>query len=126
MSKKPKFLYRLHEYESWYASLGRRLKEMKRQGIKDWGVKERQILVRELLKKRRVAERHIRWHEVYEPAFDEAYTFAKTELDYSDSQAFKHARKKAEFAVVDAFSDEISTTRSVRDAMRDLGYCESK
>ena len=126
MTKKPKFLYRLHEHESWYASLGRKLKEMKRQGIEDWGVKERQIMVRELLKKRRVTERHIRWHEIYEPAFDDAYAFAKNDLEYSDKQAFKYARKKGEVAVIVACPDEVTTTRAVRDAMRSLGYCEAK
>jgi hypothetical protein len=126
MSTKPKFLYRLHEYESWYASLGRKLKAMKRDGVNDWGIKERQLLVRELLKKRRVTERHIRWHEIYEPVFDDEYDHAQSNLDLNEKQAFKYARKKAEYAVTDAFPDEVSTTRAVRDAMTELGYCDSE
>jgi hypothetical protein len=126
MTKKPKFLYRLHEYESWYASLGRKMKEMKRQGTEDWGVKERQILVRELLKKRKVTERHIRWHEIYEPVFDKAYSYAKSKLEYTDKRAFKYARAKAENAVVITFNDEVKTERAVRDAMHKLGYCETE
>lgn len=126
MSKKPKFLYRLHEYESWYALLGRKLKAMKRDGIDDWGIKERQMLVRELLKKRNVTERHIRWHEIYEPAFDEAYVYAQSELNYADKRAFKYARSKGESAVVDAFSNEVTTARAVRDAMTELGYSEAE
>ena len=126
MSTKPKFLYRLHEYESWYASLGRKLKAMKRDGVDDWGIKERQLLVRELLKKRNVTERHIRWHEIYEPAFDKAYTYAQSNLEKNDKQAFKYAMKKGEYAVTDAFPNEVSTTRAVRDAMTELGYCDAE
>ena len=126
MSKKPKFLYRLHEYESWYASLGRKLKAMKHDGIDDWGIKERKLLVRELLKKRNVTERHIRWHEIYEPAFDGAYVHAIENLKNTEKQAFKYARKKGEFAVIDAFAIEVSTTRAVRDAMTELGYCAAE
>ena len=126
MSTKPKFLYRLHEYESWYASLGRKLKAMKRDGIDDWGVKERQLLVRELLKKRSVTERHIGWHEIYEPAFDIAYAHARSALEMNDKQATKYAMKKGEYAVTDAFPNEVTTTRAVRDAMTELGYGEDK
>jgi hypothetical protein len=126
MSEKPKFLYRLHEFESWYASLGRKRKAMKRDGVDDWGIKERQLLVRELLKKRNVTERHIRWHEVYEPAFDEAFDYAKSKLKKNDKQALKYARIKGEFSVIDAFPDEVSTARAVRDAMAELGYCEAE
>ena len=124
MSKKPKFLYQLHEYESWYASLGRKQKAMKRDGLDDWGLKERQVQVRELLKKRNVTERHIKWHAAYEPEFDKAFAYAVDVLSKTEKQAFKYARAKGELAVTNAFPDEVSTERAVRDAMKNLGYCD--
>jgi hypothetical protein len=125
MSKKPKFLYRLREYESWFASLGRKRIAMKRDGVADWGVKERKLLVRELLKKRSVTERHFRWHEVYEPVLNKSYAYAISDLKKNHKQAYKYAMIKGEFAVTNAFPDEVTTERAVRDAMTELGYGEA-
>ena len=122
MSKRAKFLYRPNEYGSWFASLGRKLKAIKRDGVTDWGVKERYEGQRERLKRQNVDIRHLKWLEVYDLAYRDAFDQAVDQLKMSDKQAFKFARKKAEYAVIDAFPDEITTTRAVRDAIFELEY----
>lgn len=122
MSKKHKFLYRPSEYGSWFAALGRKLKAIKRAGVADWGVKERYEEQRERLKKRNVDMRHLKWLEVYDSAYRVAFDNAINQLNKSDKQAFKFARTVAEYAVIDNFFDEVTTTRAVRDAVVKLGY----
>jgi len=120
MSKKPKFLYRPSEYGELFAAIGRRLKAVKKDGVADWGIKNRFIEVRELLKNRKVTIRHYKWLQVYEAAYEEAYSRAVNVLEKTETQALKYARQKGEQAVVEAFPDEVSTTRAVRDAMNEL------
>jgi len=118
MSKKPKFLYRPHKYGSWFASLGRKLKAMKLAGIKDWGVKDRYRIQRELLRERNTAIRHIRWSKVYCEAYRSAYEQSVKLFDNTEKQASKYARQKAEQTVVEMFPEEVTSTRTVRDAMK--------
>ena len=120
MSKKPKFLYRPSEYGEWFAAIGRKLKVMKKDDVADWGVKDRFIEVRELLKDRKVTIRHYKWLQVYEAAYKEAYSRAVNVLEKTETQALKYARQKGEQAVVEAFPDDVSTTRAVRKAINKL------
>jgi len=114
---KPKFLYRLHEIGEWFAMLGRKLKSSKQSGIDDARSKERYRELGMFQRELNVDRRHHNWRTVYESVFDEQYTRAITHLHKTENQASKYARQKAEQAVVDAFPDEVTTTRAVRDAM---------
>ena len=93
---------------------------MKKDDVVDWGVKDRFIEVRELLKDRKVTIRHYEWLQVYEAAYEEAYSRAVNVLEKTETQALKYARQKGEQAVVEAFSDDVSATRTVRKAISKL------
>ena len=121
MAKKPKFLYRPHEIGSWFASLGRKLKAEKNINVIDAGVKQRYRQVGEMQREVNTRTRHLKWYQTYRKSFESEY---KKELskNKTDEQSRKAARKKAEYDVVIAYPEEVSTTRAVRDAVRALGY----
>lgn len=115
MGDTPKFLYRLSEWGDWFASLGRRRKADKRNGIDDPAVLERHQDLKHLLRWRNAKMRHHRWWKTYEIAYehalDEAYMDGLTE-----KQALKYARQEAEQAVLDTFPDEVTHWKTVRNA----------
>ncbi len=115
MPDKPKFLYRPSEWGGWFAAISRRLKANKKAGVIDEGAKSSRRVLHGLLRWRKAAMRHHKWWPVYKEAYESA--FDKGLYDgLTDKQAEKRARQKAEYAVVDAFPDEVTTTRAVRDA----------
>ncbi len=115
MPDKPKFLYRTSEWGAWFAAIGRKLKANKKGGTVDAIAKDRHKDLHGLLRWRKAKSRHHKWWPVYK----EAYESALDESIYdglTDKQAHKCARQTAEQAVVDAFSPEVTSTRTVRDA----------
>lgn len=117
MSSKKQFLFRPSDYDKWFAALGRRIKRMRRDGAQNPVIKDRYIEVRDLLKERNVIVRHCRWIRVYNSIFNETHSRALHESGKTKKQAFKYARQKAEQAVLEAFPEEVSSTRAVRDAV---------
>lgn len=115
MQDKPKFLYRISEWGGWFAAIGRKLKANKKAGTVDAIAKDRHQDLKNLLRWQKAKQRHYKWWQVYKEAYDAALDAASVD-GLTDKQAKKRARQKAEYAVVDAFPNEVTTTRAVRDA----------
>ena len=115
MPDKPKFLYRISEWGVWFAAIGRKLKANKKCGTTDEIAKDHHEDLHGLLRWRKSKARHLNWWQVYKDAYDAALDSGSVD-GLTDKQAEKRARQKAEYAVVDAFPDEVTTTRAVRDA----------
>jgi hypothetical protein len=120
MSKKPKFMHYPSEFGAWVAALGRNLKAKKKAGIKDEILNDRYRQIGQIRRAQNDLDRHVKWQEVYDPAFDIEYKRAISELKMSEKQAHKYARQQAERAVVKNFEGEVSTTRAVRNAINGL------
>lgn len=118
MGDSPKFLYRVSEWGDWFASLGRRRKADKRNGIDDPALLERYQVLKNLLRWRKAKMRHYRWWKTYEIAYEAALDDAFKD-GMTEKQADKYAKQKAEQTVLDAFPDEVTHWRTVRNAFDD-------
>ena len=115
MPDKPKFIYRISEWGTWFAAIGRKLKANKKAGTVDAIAKDRHQDLKNLLRWQKAKKRHYKWWQVYQAAYDSALD--KSLYDgLTDKQAHKQARQEAEQAVVDAYPTEVTITRAVRDA----------
>ena len=120
MSKKSKRFYRVSELGDWFASIGRTLKKRKKAGSDDQALRRQYIEVREVHRELNVLRRHFAWEEVYDKAFEKEKERFMEEYHYTEKKAEKFARIAAEYAVLEEFPDEVTTTRAVRNAMKKL------
>ena len=122
MSDKPKFLYRPNEYGDWYAKLGRTIKANKRDGIPSDDLRDRHKQIRVFQRRYKARLRYLKWAKVYKEKFHSEYAKA-LKKDMTENDADKHARRKAEKAVVFKFPKKNGSgmsERTVRNAMNRL------
>jgi len=114
---KPNFLMRgWAEMRDRFSQLGQKINVDKKAGTTDTADKARYKQLNDFMRDASTTLRHNNWWQVYKPAYEKARDAALYD-GMTEKQAHKQARRDAEEAVVAAFPDEVTTTRTVRDAL---------
>lgn len=104
------------EVRGRYHRLGIKLVSVKQDGSSDPIAKALYKEVSDWLRGASALRRHRKWWQVYKPYYCAAYDAERRE-GFTKEQSHKRARLQAEMAVVKAFEDEVTSTRTVRNAL---------
>ena len=117
MTDKPSFLIRgLADLRGRCNRLGIKLKSDKQVGSSNSIDKALYKELNERLRDASTVRRHQKWLPVYKRTHDSAHDSGLYD-GLTVKQAHKRARRHAETAVVEAYWDEVTTTRAVRNAL---------
>lgn len=117
VTDKPSFLmHGLADLRGLCHRLGIKLKSDKQAGSSNSINKAIYKELNERLRDASTVRRHQKWWPVYKSAYDTAHDSGLYD-GLTSKQAHRQARRQAETAVVEAFPDEVTTTRTVRNAL---------